>query len=45
MILWTHESHRAACALYERTGWQLKSSKPVTSFGAALVEQHWEIDL
>ncbi|MEM8654543.1 MAG: GNAT family N-acetyltransferase [Pseudomonadota bacterium] len=41
MTLWTHESHRAACALYARTGWQLVASKPVRSFGRDLVEQTW----
>lgn len=45
MTLWTHESHRAAGALYARNGWSLVSSTPVTSFGQALVEQHWQIDL
>lgn len=45
MKLWTHESHRAAGALYARTGWTLTSAEPVTSFGQALVEQHWEITL
>nr|WP_092424083.1 GNAT family N-acetyltransferase [Alloyangia pacifica] len=42
MTLWTHESHRAACALYARNGFSLVSSVPVTSFGVRLVEQHWE---
>ncbi|KMK67728.1 GNAT family N-acetyltransferase [Puniceibacterium sp. IMCC21224] len=45
MALWTHESHRAACALYAATGWRLISSGPVHSFGVDLVEQAWEIDL
>lgn len=45
MQLWTHESHRAACALYAATGWQLIMSKPVTSFGCDLVEQSWKFDL
>ena len=45
MVLWTHESHRAAGALYAKTGWTLMSSKPVVSFGQHLVEQHWEIAL
>jgi GNAT superfamily N-acetyltransferase len=45
MVLWTHESHRAACALYARTGWTMLSSKPVRSFGCDLVEQHWRTDL
>lgn len=45
MVLWTHESHRAACALYTKFGWQLCDSKPVRSFGVNLVEQSWRIDL
>ncbi len=45
MTLWTHESHRAACALYEKAGFRLTASKPVHSFGVDLVEQAWEIDL
>ncbi|MCR8549836.1 GNAT family N-acetyltransferase [Salipiger sp. P9] len=42
MTLWTHESHRAACALYARNGFDCISAKPVHSFGVALVEQHWD---
>ncbi|MDA3856718.1 MAG: GNAT family N-acetyltransferase [Roseovarius sp.] len=45
MQLWTHESHRAACALYQKTGWHLVSARPVHSFGRDLVEQSWEITL
>ncbi|TMV13228.1 GNAT family N-acetyltransferase [Arenibacterium halophilum] len=45
MVLWTHESHRAACALYAATGWQLIESRPVHSFGVDLVEQNWTITL
>lgn len=45
MELWTHESHRAACALYARYGWRLVDSHPVRSFGVDLIEQAWEIDL
>lgn len=45
MQLWTHESHRAAGALYARSGWTLNSSKPVVSFGKPNVEQHWSISL
>lgn len=45
MQLWTHESHRAACALYRASGWQLVDSRPVHSFGVDLVEQSWRIDL
>ena len=42
MQLWTHESHRAACALYARAGWTLSASRPVHSFGQDLVEQTWK---
>ncbi len=45
MVLWTHESHRAACALYARTGWRLMASEPTHSFGVDVVEQSWEVDL
>jgi GNAT superfamily N-acetyltransferase len=45
MVLWTHESHKAACALYAKTGWTCTSSTPVRSFGVDLVEQSWHIDL
>ncbi|WP_158964627.1 GNAT family N-acetyltransferase [Chachezhania sediminis] len=45
MVLWTHESHRAACALYAGAGWELVDSKPVRSFGVDMVEQSWRIDL
>ncbi|WP_299782604.1 GNAT family N-acetyltransferase [uncultured Roseobacter sp.] len=41
MQLWTHESHKAACALYKAHGWQMESTKPVHSFGQDLVEQSW----
>lgn len=44
MDLWTHESHRAACALYARFGWRLTHSEPVTSFGQELVEQNWSVE-
>ena len=43
--LWTHESHRAACALYAKNGFRLVESHPVRSFGVDLVEQTWEIGL
>ena len=43
--LWTHESHKAACALYRANGWHLMDSKPVHSFGVDLVEQSWKIRL
>lgn len=45
MKLWTHESHRAAGALYAKNGWQLMESTPKRSFGVDVVEQFWEIEL
>jgi GNAT superfamily N-acetyltransferase len=45
MVLWTHESHRVACALYADFGWQLVDRKPVHSFGVDLIEQSWRVDL
>lgn len=41
--LWTHESHRAACALYQQYGLKIVSSQTVHSFGCELIEQTWEI--
>ena len=43
--LWTHESHVAACRLYEARGFSCLASKPVQSFGQDLVEQVWEMKL
>ncbi|MEO0391234.1 MAG: GNAT family N-acetyltransferase [Pseudomonadota bacterium] len=43
LTLWTHESHRAACALYARFGFQCTRSEPVVSYGVDLVEQTWEL--
>lgn len=45
LVLWTHASHRAACALYRQAGFRLVDSRPVTSFGVALEEQTWKLDL
>lgn len=45
MTLWTHESHKAACALYKKTGWNMTSSKSVVAFGVPLVEQQWDVSL
>jgi GNAT superfamily N-acetyltransferase len=45
MTLWTHESHRAACALYEKAGFACVRSEPVRSFGVDLVEQTWTREL
>ncbi len=43
MTLWTHKSHAAACALYEKNGFALEAEKPVTSFGCRLIEQTYKI--
>ena len=40
--LWTHESHRAACALYAAEGFAMTASRPARSFGRDVVEQEWE---
>ncbi|MBF9045200.1 GNAT family N-acetyltransferase [Rhodobacterales bacterium HKCCE4037] len=45
LTLWTHESHRAACALYASAGFSCTASRPVRSFGVDLVEQEWTTDL
>ncbi|MFN3146212.1 MAG: GNAT family N-acetyltransferase [Paracoccaceae bacterium] len=45
LVLWTHESHRAACALYAARGFVLTGARPVRSFGVDLVEQSWELAL
>ncbi|MGB0439118.1 MAG: GNAT family N-acetyltransferase [Paracoccaceae bacterium] len=43
MELWTHETHHAACALYQAHGWQMVRSEPKRSFGTDVVEQSWQI--
>ncbi len=43
MQLWTHESHAAACALYEAHGFEMTESRAVKNFGVDLVEQTWKI--
>ncbi|MEL7098664.1 MAG: GNAT family N-acetyltransferase [Pseudomonadota bacterium] len=43
LTLWTHESHRAACALYASSGFVLEQSEPVRSFGQDLIEQTWTL--
>lgn len=45
MVLWTHQSHQSACALYRATGWRETRSEPKHSFGVDVVEQGFEIDL
>lgn len=43
--LWTHESHRAACALYAKRGFAMTGARQERSFGVDVVEQIWEINL
>jgi GNAT superfamily N-acetyltransferase len=43
MTLWTHESHRAAGAIYARNGFVRKRAVPVHSFGVDLIEETWSI--
>lgn len=45
LALWTHESHKAACALYARNGFRMVDTRAVRSFGCDLVEQSWVLDL
>ena len=45
MVLWTHKSHEAACALYAKSGFQMTDERPVHNFGRDLIEQSWERDL
>ena len=45
LVLWTHESHQAACALYRKSGFTMVSETPVHNYGQDLVEQAWQIDL
>ena len=43
LVLWTHESHKAAGRIYARNGFVLVDSFPTRNFGVDLVEQSWEI--
>lgn len=45
MVLWTHESHRAAGRLYARNGFALRESRPARAFGQDTVEQIWDREL
>lgn len=42
MLLWTHESHRAAGRLYARNGFALTAAAPARAFGCDVVDQTWE---
>ncbi|CTQ50031.1 GNAT family N-acetyltransferase [Jannaschia donghaensis] len=45
LVLWTHESHRAAGRLYGRNGFALLDERPVDAFGQPTKEQTWQLDL
>ncbi|MCW1933846.1 GNAT family N-acetyltransferase [Pararhodobacter zhoushanensis] len=45
IVLWTHESHRAAGRLYARNGFALVESEPQHSFGQDVVAQTWHRNL
>lgn len=45
MTLWTHESHLAACRLYQRNGFSITHSRATRSFGQDVVTQIWEREL
>ena len=45
LYLWTHESHRAACALYAKNGFEQRSQVAGRSFGTDVVELEWTLDL
>jgi GNAT superfamily N-acetyltransferase len=45
LVLWTHESHRAAGRLYARRGFRLLNQTPVEAFGQPAVEQNWVLGL
>lgn len=45
MVLWTHASHRAACALYAAHGFRMVDETPTQGFGQDVIDQTWEISL
>ncbi|PWJ19116.1 GNAT family N-acetyltransferase [Jannaschia seohaensis] len=45
LVLWTHESHRAAGRLYARSGFELLDETPVDAFGQSTIEQNWMLPL
>lgn len=45
LVLWTHESHRAAGRLYRRNGFRLLHEKPVEAYGQPTLEQSWALAL
>lgn len=45
VVLWTHESHRAAGQLYARNGFARMTSTPGRAFGCDVVDETWALDL
>ena len=45
MVLWTHETHPAACALYQEAGFAMICANKVHNYGQKLVEQEWQVEL
>ncbi|MCO6382785.1 GNAT family N-acetyltransferase [Oceanicola sp. 502str15] len=45
LVLWTHESHRAACRLYERAGFEKLGSRAEHEFGQDTVVVDYRIGL
>lgn len=45
MVLRTHASHRAACALYAEHGFRMTLETPVQDFGQSVIDHTWEINL
>lgn len=45
LTLWTNSILDGARRLYEREGYRLVREEPHNSYGAALVGQHWELEL
>lgn len=45
MTLWTNDPLVAARRLYQRLGFEMTASEPVTAFGHAMMSETWERDL
>ena len=45
IVLWTHASHRAACALYQARGFVMQQESPAQAFGQDVIDQTWAMEL